>query len=174
MLSRILKLLTACLIILGSGGVIYLSNQSFFLAQGRDGPVFILSPAIFGQVVGWVVLSFVIMYTVASPVFQGWFWRPAALIVGALFFLLASHHVVTDIKHGEIRDVWLLWTAQKLTFEPKIPPTQSLQLFKTNFIVFLNSRDNTLYLVPGFFPLNLNYNVLEAQWRGAALPSDRF
>lgn len=148
-------------VITGSIGVavVWLSNDPFLLSGGSDAPNLILGPPAHGWIGAAIVIfllpPLLVIRRSSFPTGAGW------AVLWLLILALASHRVVVDGVHGEIRDVWALLPVQRLDIQGADGPAATIRRQQGAYVV-LGTTDGTgsIFVLKGIPPLAIDFSPI--------------
>lgn len=117
MFFALLKWITMVIVFSALSGLLYLSRNDFFIAQGSDVLTMIVRPALWAQIVSLLLVPLTLYICLFISLRKVKFVQWLALIISLITFILGIHSFVIDAKAGNFRDVWGPFEIQRMPFD---------------------------------------------------------
>ena len=150
----------------GVAGALLLAGNRFLIAGGSDALITVAAPTPWAQIAA--VLFAGAMVGLQGVDLRGRFLlaRRLLLPLAVVLVTLAGHRVVLDGARGELRDVYWLVNAKRLTFDISEGPAVSYSIEVSTYFLRLRAVDtaNVTRVFLGIPPWRVVTEELEALW----------
>jgi hypothetical protein len=141
---RLLKWSVLIILVIVGSGIIYLSQNDFFIAGGSDSLNVSISPPLWAQTISLLILVFSVYasFSVNIKWIQNSLLRAIVVTIGIIVFTLSIHFINIDGKHNRIVEYWGPFNGNSIDYNPVDGPSNNITYTESLFWLEFHNKEN--------------------------------